>query len=63
MSDYRRRANRTLAGLAIAIVMAYALPYGLLRDQPVWAAAFLVWLLFGVGVIALIARLVSDWQP
>ncbi|KAF0280689.1 hypothetical protein FPL11_07890 [Spiribacter aquaticus] len=63
MSDYRRRGNRTLAWLALAIVLAYAVPYGLLRDQPVWHGAFLVWLVFGAVAIGLIARLVSGWRP
>ncbi len=63
MSDDRRRGNRTLALLAVTIVLAYAVPYGLLRDQPVWQGAFLFWLVFGVVAIGLIAWLVSDWRP
>ncbi|AGY92370.1 hypothetical protein SPICUR_07035 [Spiribacter curvatus] len=63
MSDGRRRSHRTLALLAVAIVLAYVVPYGPLRGLAMWQGAFLFWVIFGVVVIALIGRLVADWRP
>ena len=63
MNDYRRRANWTLGLLACAILLAYVIPYGLLRDYPAWQGAFLFWTLFGGVSIGLIFRLVAGWRP
>ncbi|RZU98024.1 hypothetical protein [Spiribacter vilamensis] len=63
MSDYRRRSHATFALLAVAIVLAYLVPYGPLRGVALWQGAFLFWMVFGVVVIVLIGRLVADWRP
>jgi hypothetical protein len=48
--------------LAVLIILAYAVPYGLLRDIPSWQAAFLFWTAFGVAAVAVILRLISGWR-
>jgi hypothetical protein len=62
--DRPTASGRGLLGLlAVLIVLAYAVPYGLLRDIPSWQAAFLFWTLFGVAAVAVIIRLISGWRP
>ncbi len=63
MLDYRRRGTIILALLGVAIVLAYLVPYTVLRDAQSWYGAFLFWTAFGVVAIALIFRLVAGWRP
>jgi len=63
MRGANRRAGRLIIVLAIAILCAYAIPYGPLRGVALWQGPFLFWVLFGVVVIGLIGRLVAGWRP
>jgi len=49
--------------LAVLIGLAYIVPFTLLRDVQAWHGAFLFWILFGLLVLGVIARLVAEWRP
>ncbi len=56
-----RRSGGILSFLAL-IAAAYAVPYVLLRDWPVFAGAFLFWSLFGLAAIVLILIEIGRWR-
>lgn len=62
MNRQTRPGRGPLGLLAVLIILAYAVPYGLLRDIPSWQAAFLFWTAFGVAAVAVILRLISGWR-
>ena len=62
MRQHERRGGIWLVLLAVAILLAYIVPYTVLSGVEAWQGAFLFWTLFGIVAIGLIARLVAEWR-